>query len=160
MDMTPNLTLVAVIVVLVAAGVYLLLERTFTRVLLGLVLIGNGINLLFLVAGGRAGGPAIVGSTPEDEMSDPLPQALVLTAIVITLGMVAFGASMAYRSWQLTRHDEVQDDLEDRRVAERAALDEAAFEDADAESDETLDLEAAEAHDETADDVPGGGGRG
>ena len=66
MDMTPNLTLVAVIVVLVAAGVYLLLERTFTRVLLGFVLIGNGINLLFLVAGGRAGGPAIVGSTPEE----------------------------------------------------------------------------------------------
>ncbi len=160
MDMTPNLTLVAVIVVLVTAGVYLLLERTFTRVLLGLVLIGNGINLLFLVAGGRAGGPPIVGQTAEGDMSDPLPQALVLTAIVITLGMVAFGASMAYRSWQLTRHDEVQDDLEDRRVAERAALDEAAFEDADAASDETLDLEAAAAHDETADDAPGGGGRG
>ncbi len=159
MDMTPNLTLVAVIVVLVAAGVYLLLERTLTRVLLGLVLLGNGINLLFLVAGGRAGGPPIVGTTPEEDMSDPLPQALVLTAIVITLGIVAFGAAMAYRSWQLTRHDEVQDDLEDRRVAERAALDEAAFEDADAASDETLDLEAAEAHDETVDDAPAGGGR-
>ena len=55
-DMSPNLTLVAVIVVLVAAGVYLMLERSLTRVLIGVVLIGNGINLLILTAGGRAGG--------------------------------------------------------------------------------------------------------
>lgn len=149
MVMTPNLVLVAVIVVLVATGVYLLLERTLTRVLIGLIMVGNGINLLFLVAGGRAGGPPIIGQTPEAEMSDPLPQAMVLTAIVITLGITAFGATMAYRSWQLMRHDEVQDDLEDRRVAERAALDLAAFEDVDATSDMTLESEAAEVRDET-----------
>ncbi|GEN81186.1 Na(+)/H(+) antiporter subunit C [Actinotalea fermentans] len=148
-DMSPNLTLVAVIVVLVAAGVYLLLERSLTRVLVGVVLLGNGINLLFMVAGGRAGGPPIVGVTPEEEMSDPLPQAMVLTAIVITLGISAFLAALAYRSWQLNRHDEVQDDLEDRRVAARAAADRAAYEDLDAASDVTLDEEAAEAHDET-----------
>lgn len=149
MVMTPNLALVAVIVVLVAAGVYLLLERSLTRVMLGIIMIGNGVNLLFLVAGGRAGGPPIIGQTPEDEMSDPLPQAMVLTAIVITLGISAFLVTMAYRSWQLTRHDEVQDDLEDRRVAERAALDLAAFEDVDATSDMTLESEAAEVRDET-----------
>lgn len=149
MVMTPNLALVAVIVVLVAAGVYLLLERSLTRVMLGIIMIGNGVNLLFLVAGGRAGGPPIIGQTPEDEMSDPLPQAMVLTAIVITLGISAFLVTMAYRSWQLTRHDEVQDDLEDRRVAERAVLDLAAFEDVDATSDMTLESEAAEVRDET-----------
>lgn len=149
MVMTPNLVLVAVIVVLVTAGVYLLLERSLTRVLLGLILAGNGINLLFLVAGGRAGGPPIIGRTPEAEMSDPLPQAMVLTAIVITLGITAFGVTMAYRSWQLMEHDEVQDDLEDRRVAERAALDLAAFDDVDATSDMTLEREAAEVRDET-----------
>ena len=148
-DMSPNLTLVAVIVVLVAAGVYLLLERSLTRVLIGVVLVGNGINLLFMVAGGRAGGPPIVGVTPEGEMSDPLPQAMVLTAIVITLGVSAFLAALAYRSWQLNRHDEVQDDLEDRRVAMRAAADRAAYEDLDASSDVSLDEEAAEAQDET-----------
>ena len=54
-------------------------------------------------------------------MSDPLPQAMVLTAIVITLGMTAFLLAMAYRSWQLHRHDEVQDDVEDRRIARLAA---------------------------------------
>lgn len=148
-DMSPNLTLVAVIVVLVAAGVYLMLERSLTRVLIGVVLVGNGINLLFMVAGGRAGGPPIVGVTPEGEMSDPLPQAMVLTAIVITLGISAFLAALAYRSWQLNGHDEVQDDLEDRRVAERAAADRAAYEDLDATGDDSLDEEAAQAHDET-----------
>jgi multicomponent Na+:H+ antiporter subunit C len=54
-------------------------------------------------------------------MSDPLPQAMVLTAIVITLGLTAFLLAMAYRSWQLTGHDDVQDDVEDaaiRRLAE------------------------------------------
>src|ERR671927_261076 len=74
-------------------------------------------NVLFVLAGGAAGGAPIVGRTPPDEMSDPLPQAMVLTAIVITLGMTAFLLAMAYRSWQLNGHDEVQDDLEDRPVA-------------------------------------------
>jgi len=148
-DTSPNIVLVGTIVVLVAAGVYLLLERSLTRVLIGLIMISNGINLLFLVAGGAAGGAPIVGRTPESEMSDPLPQAMVLTAIVITLGISAFLVTIAYRSWQLNRHDEVQDDLEDRRVARRAAADLAAFEDVDASSDSTLDQEAAEVHDET-----------
>jgi len=116
-DMTPNVLLVVVVAALVTAGVYLLLERSLTRIIIGLVLIGNGLNVLFLVAGGAAGGAPIVGRTPPKEMSDPLPQAMVLTAIVITLGMTAFLLAMAYRSWQLNRHDEVQDDLEDRRIA-------------------------------------------
>ena len=147
-DTSPNLVLVALVVVLVTVGVYLLLERTLTRVLLGVITLGNGINLLFLVAGGVAGGAPITGLTPEEEMSDPLPQAMVLTAIVITLGITAFLLAMAYRSWQMNRHDEVQDDLEDRRVARRAAADEAAYADVDTEVG-SLDEEAAEAVDET-----------
>ncbi|QTE31646.1 Na(+)/H(+) antiporter subunit C [Pengzhenrongella sicca] len=148
--MTPNLVLVVVIGVLVAVGVYLLLERSLSRVLIGIILIGNGVNLSFLVAGGAAGGAPIVGTTPIDEMSDPLPQAMVLTAIVITLGMTAFLLALAYRSWQLHRHDEVQDDVEDHRIARLAALDEPSFADVDT-LDTTTDLEreAAEARDET-----------
>jgi multicomponent Na+:H+ antiporter subunit C len=150
--MTPTLVLVVVTAALVTAGVYLLLERSLTRIIIGLVLIGNGVNVLFLVAGGEAGGPPIVGTTPADEMSDPLPQAMVLTAIVITLGMTAFLLAMAYRSWQLNRHDEVQDDLEDRRIAQIAAANEAIFADLDSQditSDLDLELEAVEARDET-----------
>ncbi|WP_029291876.1 Na(+)/H(+) antiporter subunit C [Cellulomonas sp. HZM] len=148
--MSPNIVLVVTIGVLFTVGVYLLLERSLTRILIGIILLGNGANLLFLVAGGAAGRPPIVGATPGGKMSDPLPQAMVLTAIVITLGMTAFLLAMAYRSWQLHRHDEVQDDLEDRRIARLAAIDERATDDEDTEdSAQTLDQEAEEARDET-----------
>ena len=49
-------------------------------------------------------------------MSDPLPQALVLTAIVIALGTTAFLLAMAHRSWQLNGNDDVQDDVEDASI--------------------------------------------
>jgi multicomponent Na+:H+ antiporter subunit C len=119
---SPNLLLVIIVGVLFAAGVTLLLERNLTRVILGLVLLGNGVNLLILL-GGTYGGPPIVGVTPEPAMSDPLTQAMILTAIVITLGMTAFLLAMAYRSWLLTGHDDVQDDVEDRRIMRRAERD-------------------------------------
>ena len=154
-DMSPNLVLVVTIAVLFTVGVYLLLERSLSRVLIGVILLGNGANLLFLVAGGAAGRPPIVGNEPQGQMSDPLPQAMVLTAIVITLGMTAFLLAMAYRSWQLHRHDEVQDDVEDRRIARLAAIDERATADDDTEEgSETLDQEAATARDETDEGAP------
>ncbi|GAA3735575.1 multicomponent Na+:H+ antiporter subunit C [Spinactinospora alkalitolerans] len=116
MNDTPTIVLIVVVGVLVAVGVVLLLERSLTRVLLGVVLMGNGINLMILSTGGAAGGPPLLGLTDEAEMSDPLPQAMILTAIVITLGITAFLLAMAHRSWQLQGHDEVQDDAEDRRI--------------------------------------------
>jgi multicomponent Na+:H+ antiporter subunit C len=119
---SPNLLLVIIVGVLFAAGVTLLLERNLTRVILGITLLGNGVNLLILL-GGAYGGPPIVGVTAEGEMSDPLTQAMILTAIVITLGMTAFLLAMAYRSWLLTGHDDVQDDVEDRRIVQRAERD-------------------------------------
>lgn len=121
--MSSNLALILTMAALFAAGVYLLLERSLTRVLVGILLISNGISVLFLVVSGPAAGPPIVGISPESEMSDPLPQAMVLTAIVITLGMTAFILALAYRSWQLNRHDEVQDDAEDRRIVRLAQQD-------------------------------------
>lgn len=149
-DMSPNLALVAAIGALFIAGVYLLLERSLTRVLIGFILIGNGVNLLFLVAGGAAGGPPIVGHTDAADMSDPLPQAMVLTAIVITLALTAFVLAMAYRSWQLHGHDEVQDDLEDRRIVRLAAKNAPSFNDLDSQEDSgSIDDHAAEARDET-----------
>jgi len=120
--MSPNLLLIILVGVLFAAGVTLLLERNLTRVILGITLLGNGVNLLILLGGGY-GGPPIVGVTPEPAMSDPLTQAMILTAIVITLGMTAFLLAMAYRSWLLTGHDDVQDDVEDRRIMQRAERD-------------------------------------
>ena len=147
-DMTPDVTLVVTAAVLVTVGVYLLLERSLSRVVVGIILIGNGVNLLILVAGGAAGRPPILGGLPGST-SDPLPQAMVLTAIVITLGLTAFLLAMAYRSWQLNRHDEVQDDVEDRRIARLAARDRPAVADLDADDTSTLEQEAEEARDET-----------
>ncbi|MFY1695037.1 MULTISPECIES: Na(+)/H(+) antiporter subunit C [unclassified Solwaraspora] len=142
--MTPNLVLVLVVGVLFAAGVTLLLERSLTRVVLGVILLGNGANLLILL-GGRAGGAPIAEVTPQEEMSDPLPQALILTAIVITLGLTAFLLAMAYRSWLLFGHDEVQDDLEDRQIMQRAVADQGPNADDDAEDDEDDDTDPIDA---------------
>ena len=105
--MTPTVVLPVIIGGLFAAGVYLLLERSLTRVLVGFLLLGNGMNLLLLSTGGPAGLAPIVGYAEPEEMSDPLPQALVLTAIVITLGVTAFLLAMTYRSWPLTRNEAV-----------------------------------------------------
>ncbi|MFF0466078.1 Na(+)/H(+) antiporter subunit C [Micromonospora zamorensis] len=120
----PTLVLVLAVAVLVGCGVILLLERSLTRILLGVILLGNGVNLLILL-GGRSGGAPIVGTGAVGQMSDPLPQAMVLTAIVITFGFTAFLLAVAYRSWYLTGDDEVPDDLEDRQIIRRAVRNEA-----------------------------------
>lgn len=112
------LVLALLVGVLFACGTYLLLQRTLTRVVLGLALMGHGANLLLLLAGGRAGeAPLIDGTTDPSTFADPLPQAMALTAIVITFGVSAFLLALAYRSWVLRHDDEVEDDLEDRRIA-------------------------------------------
>lgn len=105
--------------VMFSVGTFLILQRTLTRIILGLTMCSNGVNLVFLLSGGRAGAPAFAdGSTDPASMVDPLPQAMALTAIVINFGMVAFLLAIAYRSATLTGADEVEDDLEDRRIAQ------------------------------------------
>ena len=106
--------------VLIACGVYLFLERTLTRIVLGFVMLGNGVNLLFIIAAGPLGDPPFEGSGDPESMTDPLPFAMVLTAIVISLGVTALVTALAYRAWQLFGHDEVPDDVEDRRVLRRS----------------------------------------
>ncbi|SCL31833.1 Na(+)/H(+) antiporter subunit C [Micromonospora inyonensis] len=118
----PTLVLALVVGVFVAAGVTLLLERNLTRILLGVILVSNGVNVLILLSG-PAGEAPLVDGTPVDRMSDPLPQAMILTAIVITLGLSAFLLAVAYRSWLLTGHDETRDDPEDRQIVGLAARD-------------------------------------
>ncbi|MDP5184119.1 Na(+)/H(+) antiporter subunit C [Blastococcus sp. BMG 814] len=118
--MTPTVVLPVVIAGLYAAGVYLLLDRSLTRVLLGFLLLGNATNVLLLSSGGPAGEAPILGHAGPGEISDPLPQALVLTAIVITFGISAFLLAVIHRSWRLVRQEVVHTDEEDRRVAARS----------------------------------------
>ena len=104
-----SLVLIVVMAVLFACGVYAMLERSLTRVLIGFLLLGNAANLLLLIVMGRpASRRSSTRSTPTDEMSDPLPQALTLTAIVITFAISAFLLALIYRSWQLGQADTVE----------------------------------------------------
>ena len=112
--------LALVVGVLYAVGTYLLLQRNLTQIVIGLAVMGHGANLLLLAAGGRAGEAPIAGAGGGAPVADPLPQALALTAIVITFGVAAFLLALAYRSWLVRRDDEVEDDVEDRRIARRA----------------------------------------
>lgn len=114
------IVLAVVVGVLFAGGTYLILQRTLTRIALGLALYSHGVNVLLLLSGGRAGLPAFIGDGDPDDFVDPLPQAMALTAIVITFAVLAFILALAYRSWTLTGDDEVEDDIEDRRIADLA----------------------------------------
>lgn len=96
--------------VLVAAGIYLALRSRTFQVVLGLTLISYAVNL-FLFASGRlvVGRPPIWDKSISD-YTDPLPQALALTAIVITFGMTAFVVILALRSFLETGSDHVDGD--------------------------------------------------
>lgn len=120
-------------------GTWLLLQRRLTRIIVGLGLIGHGTNILLLTSGGGGGLPPLIGTADKKEFADPLPQALALTAIVITFGVTAFLAAMAYRSWQLTHDDVVADDLEDRGILTRRRRDRGVDDVDDAELDAHAD---------------------
>ncbi len=79
---------------LFTCGFYLVLRRNFTRMLLGLLFLGQAANLVILTLPGLGGGVSPIvrdGATrPPDGHPDPLPQALILTAIVIGFGVIAF----------------------------------------------------------------------
>ena len=106
---------------LFSIGTYLVLQRKLSRIIIGLGLLTHGGNLL-LIASGRRGNPPIIGSGDTASFSDPLPQALALTAIVITFAVSALLLALAYRSWLLTHDDEVEDDVSDRDVARSEIL--------------------------------------
>lgn len=92
--------------VLYAAGVYMLLRRNLVKLILGILFLSNATNLLvFTVAGLTKGEPAFVakkGAEASEKMADPLPQAMVLTAIVIGFGIVAYTLVLQYKYYKRT----------------------------------------------------------
>ncbi|MGD6979338.1 MULTISPECIES: Na(+)/H(+) antiporter subunit C [Citricoccus] len=142
--MSVNIVLLLVMGVMYAGGVYLLLERTLTRVLLGILLMTNATNMLILIMSGAPGeAPLVEDGLDPGAYTDPLPQALTLTAIVISFAITAFMLGMIYRSWKLGRRDEVLVDTEDVKVAEQPSF--------DAEDDAELLEETSEFLDEDED---------
>ncbi|MGX5695699.1 sodium:proton antiporter [Agromyces soli] len=112
--MTASLTLVVLMAVLFGAGITIMLERSLTRVLIGFLLVGNAVNILiFLMSGAPGLAPILSDGVTADDISDPVPQAFVLTAIVINLGITAFMLALIYRSWWLARLGEKGDLVDD-----------------------------------------------
>jgi multicomponent Na+:H+ antiporter subunit C len=109
-----------VIAVLFGTGAYLLLHRSLTKIILGVVMLSNGINVLIVATSSRPGNPPLVGT--DGTMTDSVPQALVLTAIVIGFAIVAFMLALVWRNWTLSGNDQVEDDVEDRRLARESAI--------------------------------------
>ena len=114
---TISVVMAGTVGVLYGVGFTLMLSRSLMRVLIGVVVLGHGTNLLLQIAGGPPARAPIVGGAPAESFADPLPQALALTAVVITFALTTFLLALGYRSFVLVGHDEVQDDVEDRRIA-------------------------------------------
>lgn len=141
---TVNLVMAATVGALYGTGFTLLLSRSLMRVLIGVVVLGHGTNLLLQLAGGPPGRPPILGAASPDEFTDPLPQALALTAVVITFALTTFLLALGYRSYVLVGHDEVHDDVEDRRIARQKTPSAPLEDDGDDEADPLAAVERAD----------------
>jgi multicomponent Na+:H+ antiporter subunit C len=98
---------------LFATGFYLVLRRSMVKIVLGLAIITNAINLLIFVAAGLTEGqPPLVpnnADVPPAPYADPLPQALILTAIVIGFGVLAFTVVLIIKAYEVIRTDDMDE---------------------------------------------------
>ncbi len=107
-----EIVLAVLVGVLYTAGVYMLLRRSILKFIIGVIFMSNATNLLvFLSAGITRGMPAFLTGSAEEVagMADPLPQALVLTAVVIGLGLVVFVLALKYKFFQVTGTDDLDE---------------------------------------------------
>jgi multicomponent Na+:H+ antiporter subunit C len=95
--------------VLYASGLYLMLRRRLAQLIIGLGLLSNGSNIMILSAAGvtRSKPPLIAAGTTAGQFADPVPQSLILTAIVIGFGVLAFSLVLAHRVHQSTGSDDI-----------------------------------------------------
>ncbi len=133
-----NVLLAAAAATLFAIGTFLVIQRKLSRIIIGIGLLSHGTNILFIMSGRRGTAP-LIGNGPASGYADPLPQAMALTAIVISFASTAFLLALAYRSWILTDDDEVEDDVTDRLVARGGFADEE-VEDASDEGEDSSDF--------------------
>lgn len=99
--------------VLFGVGTYFLLSRSLIKVVAALILLSHGVHLLILTMGGLRQGAAPLVDASGNAATDPLPQALILTAIVISFGLTAFLIVLAYRTYK----EHKTEDLEQLRGA-------------------------------------------
>jgi len=92
---------------LYASGIYMILRRSIVKMIIGLTLLGNGVNLLIFLLGGIAKGKPPILSAPLDSFADPVPQALILTAIVISFGLTSFAIVMIQKVYEVLGTDDL-----------------------------------------------------
>lgn len=101
-------TLITILVgVLVSVAVYLLLSRSVIRIILGSAILSHAVHLLLMVMGGLKKGTVPLLGENASSYSDALPQALILTAIVISFAVTAFLLVLAYRTYKETGIDDL-----------------------------------------------------
>ena len=98
-----------VIGILFMTATYLMLSKSLLRIIVGTGLLSHGAHLLLLTMGGLKRGAAPILGENAESYTDPLPQALILTAIVISFGVTAFFLVLAYRSYQELGTDNVEE---------------------------------------------------
>lgn len=98
---------------LYAAGLYLLMRGNLVKLVIGLVLLSQAANLLiFTAAGLRSANAPIIPEgekAPVKDFADPLPQALILTAIVIGFGVIAFTLTLAHTAYARLKSDQLEE---------------------------------------------------
>lgn len=144
-----SIILLATIGGLTSVGLYLITARSLSRIILGFSLLGHASVLALLTAGGPPGQAPIAGKTETESLANPIPQALALTAIVISFGLTLFLLALAGRQQSLTGDDLVEDDLEDKRIGEETAPEPAADPEV---GDESEDGDGSEAGQTTGSD--------
>lgn len=96
---------------LYAAAIFLMLRRSIVKLVIGLILLSNAANLLiFTTAGMTRGAPPLIPEgmlAPPGVVADPLPQAVVLTAIVIAFGVLAFAVVLIRRAYEIVKADDL-----------------------------------------------------
>ncbi len=106
-----ELLLVIIIGLLYASGIYMMLRRSLVKLIIGLILLGNGANLLIFLLGRIVkGSPPIIDDavkTLTGIYADPVPQALILTAIVISFGLQAFAIILIKRAYEVVQTDDL-----------------------------------------------------
>jgi len=107
-----KLVLALIVGLLYGAGTYLILRRSLVKVIFGLIFLGHAANLLIFTIGRLTkGAPAFVpqgATTAAEPFADPLPQALILTAIVIGFGVQAFAIVLFKRAYQSVGTDDLE----------------------------------------------------
>lgn len=150
--MSASLTLVLLMAIMYGTGVYVMLERSLTRFLIGFILVGNATNLLILIMSGASGtAPIVTGTASDDRMVDPVPQVLMLTAIVINFGITAFILALIYRTWWLAQLGDEGDTLGDEHEHDTEEATEEVFRQVDVD-DEAIQRVLDESNEHSSDE--------